>query len=384
MKILLIVITAVTFFLTACNTKENRYDIFTKVYKIDNLTTQTFSINTDKDTTLKGKSGTTLFFPKNTFVDEKGSQVSGQVSIQFIEALTTTDMVLANLTTISDDNFLQSGGMIFIKAISDNLRLEIASDKYIGVIMPTDTVQNGMKVFSGTPDSVGINWQNSAPILNEQLAQQDKFASILTDSIKSDEYTDTTYIIRLTNEEPKELNKQMDDIQKQIEEQKKQMDAWQKQIEEANKKYLEELKNSKWNSFTEDYKSNYIFSIKKLGWANIDRIMDDQRTKEIELITKIENHSDFNTVYVTMVLNYRKMYLPGYQKKDETYSFTHGDFETTKLPIGETAIIIATAYKNELPFLAILKFTITEKQIITLKLNETTIEKLKKSLEDEI
>jgi hypothetical protein len=274
MKKLLIVIIAAVTFLTGCNNnKENLSNIFTKVYTTDNLTTQTFSISADKDTTIEGKSGTVLFIPKNTFVNEKGNTVNGQINIQFKEALTITDIILANLTTTSNGDFLQSGGMIFITATSDNNKLEIAPDKYIGVIMPTDTVQNGMNVFSGTQDSVGINWQNPAPILNDQLVQQDKFDITLSGSEEDYLLVDSLSNTSLTAEEQKILTEQMN--------------AWQKQIEEANKKFLkefEEFKNKKnleqlknknqktyQNTFTEDYKSNYIFSIKKLGWANIDR-----------------------------------------------------------------------------------------------------------------
>lgn len=354
MKKNLTVITAAIILLAACNNNiENPSDIFTKVYTVDNLTTQTFSISADQNTTLKGKSGTTLFIPKKTFVDDKGNPVSGQIHIQFKEALTTADMVLANLTTTSDGNFLESGGMIFINATSKNNKLEIAPDKYIGVIMPTDTAQSGMKVFTGIPDSVGINWKNPAPILNEQQQAQ----QIALDSSS----------ITFTAEQQKARIEQMD--------------AWQKQVNEANKIFSDEWKESNQNTtFEEDYSSHYIFAIKKLGWANIDRVMDDQRTKEIELITKIENHSEFNTVYVTMVLNYRKMYLLSYQKKDKTYSFTHDDYEKTKLPVGETAIMIATAYKNDIPYFAIKRITITDKQTVSLKLDKTTMDKLKSEL----
>jgi hypothetical protein len=283
MKNILTVITAATIILTACNNnKENPTDIFTKVYTADNLTTQTFSIWADKDTTLKGKSGTTLFIPQNTFVDDKGNQVRGQVNIQFKEALTTADMVLANLTTTSDGNFLQSGGMIFITATSDNNKLEIASDKYIGVIIPTDTAISNMKVFTGTQDSVGINWQNPAPILNDQpQPAQQVSARILTDSISEGVLPDSTSDVPLTAEQQKALNEQMVAWQKQADEANKkvleQMNAWQKEIDEANRKFLEEMKNSRQNTFTQDYKSNYIFSIKKLGWANIDRRQREQQ-----------------------------------------------------------------------------------------------------------
>jgi hypothetical protein len=136
------------------------------------------------------------------------------------------------------------------------------------------------------------------------------------------------------------------------------------------------------NSFAEDRKTNYIFSIKKLGWANIDRLLEDPRTKEVELITSVENEKEFKFIYVTMIT--QKMYLPGYQKKDETFCFSHNDEEKQQLPVGETATILATAYKNDKPYFAIKKITITDKQTVAFKLEETTTEKLKAEMKEKI
>ena len=48
------------------------------------------------------------------------------------------------------------------------------------------------------------------------------------------------------------------------------------------------------------------------------------------------------------------------------------------------ATIIATAYKNDKPYFAIQKITIKDKQTITFKLIETTVEKLKAELQEKI
>ena len=138
------------------------------------------------------------------------------------------------------------------------------------------------------------------------------------------------------------------------------------------------------NQFREDTKTNYIFSVKKLGWANIDRLFTDPRTKEIELIVTVDNHGEFENIYTSMIFTNQSMYLPGYQKKDNTFSFTHGDYEKTSLPVGETTTVLVTAYKDDKPFYAIKTFNIKEKQTIDLKLSATTKGDLKKELEKKI
>jgi hypothetical protein len=144
------------------------------------------------------------------------------------------------------------------------------------------------------------------------------------------------------------------------------------------------MREANLNTFETDPNSEYIFSIKQLGWANIDRVYSNPRTKNVELITAIDNYTDFENIYITLLMDKEKIFIPGYQKKDLTYGFTHGDYEKEKLPVGESAIIIATAYKNDIPYYSIQKITISEKQKVSFSLIETTMEKLKLDLEDKI
>ncbi len=398
MKKLLLGLFATTILLTACkNDKENSTDIFTKVYSADNVATQAFTINADQDTVIKGISGTILRIYKNTFTDSIGQIVSGQINIELKEVLDISDIILCNLTTTSDGQYLQSGGMIYTNATSNGKQIQIADNKEIEVVIPTDSAKNGMQLFEGIQDNIGINWKNPVALGNNVVAVP---LEEIDNNLKK--RTNVGFYIKGFEDwkdYPAEVNSKISAI------------VWEgdglvlskdsiiqigiytvylikrDSIEEFNQLNVSfnqtaPIKGS--NTFTEDPKTNYIFSLKKLGWANIDRFFSDPRTKEVELITSIENHSDFKTIYVSMIVSNQKMYLPGYQKTDNTFSFTHGDFEKTSLPVGETATILATAYKDEKPYFAIKRIIIKDKQTVSFKLDETTMDKLKADLKEKI
>ena len=376
--------------LTSCinnpfsNDTENETDVFTKVFSVDNLNTQTFTIDNSIDNLITGESGTIIRINRNTFVDQDGNAIKGNVEVKLIEALTPTDMVLGNLTTVFNGKSLETGGMIFLNATFNNKDVLIASDKSVQIKMPTDSTLAGMSIFEGEQDSIGVKWANPKilPVNNDSI-------SVVTfEKTTNVKYSVDGFSI---NNEPPKVSSEVGRICWEGDGLKISSDSVFK-IENytvrfyKQKKlltYSESFMNQKGeNSFAEDRKTNYIFAIKKLGWANIDRLLEDPRTKEVELITSIENKKEFKFIYVTMIT--QKMYLPGYQKKDETFCFSHNDEEKQQLPVGETATILATAYKNDKPFFAIKKITITEKQTVSFKLEETTTDKLKADLKEKI
>lgn len=124
--------------------------------------------------------------------------------------------------------------------------------------------------------------------------------------------------------------------------------------------------------------------MKKLGWANIDRLFNDSRTEQIELVVNVVGHEDYDNIYTSMIFKKQGMYLPGYQKKDQSFSFTHGDYEKTALPVGEVATVLITAYKDGIPFLGSETFTIKQEQSFDLELTATSVEGLKKELEKRV
>jgi len=371
MKYLLTLLTTVTVVFGACNKSgdDNPSELFTKVYSTNNLESEKYLIESGSDTIIKGNSGTILRIYKNTFVDKNGQAVSGPVEIELKEALTPYDLIMGNLTTVSNGQWLQSGGMVYINATSNGQQLEIGKDKFIGAIILTDKVQSDMQVYEGIEDSTGFNWINPDNILNnEVLAMQEaNKTDTLAKTGNGKQPSDIDAIFGfIRSDSSAAVGDPINDVKKD-----------QKIMEGVFVEEFDKIKGQ--NYFNEDIQTTYIFSIKKLGWANIDRLFNDPRTKEIDLITSVSNHKDFKLIYVTMIVG--NMYLPGYQKADETFGFTHGDYEKTELPIGEKATILVTAYKDGVPYFAFKKIVITDKQTVALKLSETTMDKLKATLQ---
>ncbi len=339
------------------------------VFSTDNLLAQKFSVSADTDTILVGKSGTKIRIYKNTFVDDEGKIVKGIIDIELREALKSADIVLGNLFTLSNGKLLQTGGMVFINATQDGDNLEIINKGALGLVVPTDSVRANMQIFKGVADSSVINWHDPEPALNGlQWAILDK------DTIRISEINNKFKADTISSEFENNSQAQFEhdhEIERNSE-------SGGELINKINQDslFFQEIQQPKGtNLFITDYNMTYVFTMKKLGWANIDRLYSDPRTKEVEFITEIENKADFKTIYITMVTE--SMFLPGYQMKNETFCFTHNDEEKPHLPVGASAFIIATSYKNDVPFFAMKKITILDEQTITLKLVQTTFEQLK-------
>lgn len=409
---LLIILAVLT--ITACQNSDQDTTEQTNLLSTDEIETQVFSIPAIKDTLLTGKSGTILTIEKNTFIDQNGNPASGEIKIEFKECLDKLDMVIGNMTTTTNGQFLESGGMVYINATSNNEQLAIAADKSIRVEIPSDSTLDGMQVFEGEETDNGINWKNPVELNNkiieepeiaqgviieeaEDIIKQTNVGYYVKDFHYSGNYPNHTFLSEF-KPTPPDLDVKIGDIYWGgngiilTKDSVIQIDSFEVALVK-----MDSIREIQWanfsfdgpaiqgqNQFREDKNTNYIFSVKKLGWANIDRLFTDPRTKEIDLIVKVDNYGEYENIYTSMIFTNQSMYLPGYQKKDNTFSFTHGDYEKTSLPVGETTTVLVTAYKDDKPFYAIKTFTIKEEQVIDLKLSATTKDDLKKELKKKI
>jgi hypothetical protein len=375
-----LVVSALLLVLGSCKHHE-KHDTKLKLLTAEKLPSQTFSINAETDTIIKGKAGTILRIYKNTFVGKDGKPAKGNIELELKEAITPGEIILAGLTTTSDGKFLETGGMIYINATAGEQPLEIANDKFIGAIIPNSKIESGMKLFEGELDSAGINWKNPKPILNDKIMAQnanllpaaapDSTGAVVKEGSKSeiDAVLDYVTVDTIKSGKQKAARKKGKPVKQPV-------------LEKAEDDiFFYETTGAKGvNFFRVDPRSSYIFSVKNLGWANIDVLYDDPRTKEVEFITSIESHKDYQAVCITLIISNKSMYIPGYQRKDETFSFTHNDQELARLPVGESATILVTAYKGNKPYYAIKTIKISEKQQHEIKLEETTDDKLKDAL----
>jgi len=104
-----------TFTISCSENAPKQTEATENVFSTQNLPTQVFEITNENDTFIIGKNGTKISIPKNSFVDKNGNAVTGKINFELKEALTLADMVMGNLTTLSNGKILQTGGMIYTK-----------------------------------------------------------------------------------------------------------------------------------------------------------------------------------------------------------------------------------------------------------------------------
>ena len=120
---------------------------------------QTFKCSPQKEIEIKGEKGTVVKIPPNAFVDSAGKVVKSEVTIEMIEIYTKSDMILNHTQTMSDQRLLETGGMIYIVAISQNKQLALRKNVFYDIEFPTKKKQKDMRIFYGDTTNSNINWQ---------------------------------------------------------------------------------------------------------------------------------------------------------------------------------------------------------------------------------
>lgn len=84
------------------------------------------------------------------------------VTLKTKEVYSKSDMIRENLSTTSNGELLESGGMTYTEAEDENGNtLSLASGKTIGILMPTDTIRIDMQLFYGERDPHhDMNWMS--------------------------------------------------------------------------------------------------------------------------------------------------------------------------------------------------------------------------------
>ncbi|MGC4103532.1 hypothetical protein [Ferruginibacter sp.] len=120
-----------------------------------------FSVNAAADTIIETKDGVVFAIPAHAF-----NTASNTVQLEIKTALNAYDIIQNGLSTISNGNLLQTGGMFYINGIADGKAVSLAKD--ISVSVPAAGELNpNMQLFDGVEDSNGvINWVNPKPIDN--------------------------------------------------------------------------------------------------------------------------------------------------------------------------------------------------------------------------
>jgi len=391
MKKTVIVIIAIILGLSSCqneekkNIEEERDYIFSEIFSDSQLKSQYFEIKANRDTSLTSENGTIIKIYSNSFEINDSLEIADQIKIEIKEAYEPFDFVLGNLTTLSNTQLLVSGGMIYINATSNGQALSLKENSEIGFIVPTDSLDEQMMIYNGERDSTNlINWDSPEPIVNSKLRTLERsYVTIIYQHIGKFNTNDPDFSEWIWKPNRKVGDKTVvENVEVKIVDIAKDFVSLR---ESENGLFIPDvITNKGQNGFVEDFNTSYIFSVKKLGWANIDKLFNHPKSEEVKMLATIINEDEFGYVFTSLILPEEKMYIPGYQKSDNSFGFTHNDSEQLVLPVGAEAIIMATAYKDEKPYFNLKKIIIKPEMKFSFNLNETNVEDLKKMLDEKI
>jgi len=175
--------------ITTASDTEVRYTTTTINKKFGGVTTtrsdikkraQTIRFHAQNDTTIRCKEGTVLKIEKGSFINPKtGQVVTGIVDLKVTEYYKLSDILLANLSTVSNGKQLETGGMLHIEATQNATDLKLKADKAIEISFPTQHIKDGMQSFSGEWKDENINWR----LQNNQLRYE---TSVSIEEIEED------------------------------------------------------------------------------------------------------------------------------------------------------------------------------------------------------
>jgi hypothetical protein len=109
-------------------------------YKANEAPLQAFTLNSGTDGIIKGSNGTVIHFPPNSFLDQNDQPVTGNIEIQLKEIHSKADMILSGAYTVAANEYLISGGEIFVKATQQNNVLKLKPGANIKGYMLVDPI----------------------------------------------------------------------------------------------------------------------------------------------------------------------------------------------------------------------------------------------------
>ena len=122
---------------------------------------QTGVFNNATEINYTGTNGTKVNIPANAFVDLNGNPVTTNIKIELIEATSKKDIFIQNTPTIINGQILISGGVLYFNATSNGNQL--IALKPIEFIVPTDSIDFDMELFSSNSDSTGVDFSWNFP-----------------------------------------------------------------------------------------------------------------------------------------------------------------------------------------------------------------------------
>ncbi len=156
---------------------ENNLNIYTRFKNKP----QIFIVSAKENIEIKGEEGTIIRIPKYALVNSKERTITGEVEISLEEYYKNSDIIKANLHTLSDGKILETGGMINLVIHHKNEELKLKQGQEIEIEFATNDMDR-MQTFIGETKNGKFNWK----VENISEPQTSKVNLVEFDTIAND------------------------------------------------------------------------------------------------------------------------------------------------------------------------------------------------------
>lgn len=309
---------------------------------------QHYEINNKKDVVIKSKLGTVVTIPPNCFVNSNGKAIDSKIDIELKEVFSTSDLLLANLSTTTDDGLWITEGAFYLDATANGKKLKINPSKWIYV--QTNNAKS-------KPRS-GFSFSNS-PYNNfaEQIATI--IPTWLNDLYRAFNYLTPPLTAGFSGKEVFEQLKSYDTMLRRMELRTPQAPPI--NFEDTIQKHI----TPKYRS---SGKNTYV--ITQTGWTNINRYLPINKPKKSLIVEVTGSDQENLTSSAFLVFKNHKTILPG-------KITNNGKFIFNGVPINEKAYVVGLGYKNNQPYIDIIDIDTDKSEKPSLSLRSTTFDMLK-------
>lgn len=320
--------------LISCSAKKKE---FNGILKPSNISSQYFTIDPSKDTTILTAHAGRYLINKGTFAaDEK-------VTIEIKEIFTPDEILRSGLTTLSDGKLLASAGMLYFNATANGEKIEPSLP--VEVFIPGNNPDPDMKLFTGKLQSDStVNWVDP-----KEMAQDTTRPSQVMpiDSLKKSSDTDTSGGSSHT------VSGCNDTIY----------------VSKLNTFPEYENRNGE-EGFFRTNRQGYNFQITANGWYNIDAFLKDENGIEnVKLSVDVKSDEDISLNMYLFVPTDRVM-ISATSKKGNQYFFSYNDDKSIPLPLRHRAIVLGFNSSGKRIMYGAAEFVIEKEQVIPVELKD--------------
>lgn len=269
---------------------------------------QTFNINPEEETTIRGEKGTEITFPAYAFLCADGSEPGSKIRIQLQEFYSRADLLKANLHTMSGNAVLETGGTVNITAFCGDAEAQLAEGMQISLAFPYKQFKEGMQTFNGFADEGNLDWVASGEPSEAPVSEENMFYDPETEQYYSN----------------------IGDVFFQVNKNEAGLDS-------------------------------YLLSSGSLGWINCDRFYDDP-TEKMEIIVSVDTALNPS---VRLVFKNIQSVMSG-------YSDENGKIHFEGIPQGSEVSLVAYSIVDNKPYMAMKNIAVTTNSEEKMLLTETS------------